>query len=158
MINRFERFSLALFEISRCWHKLTAAEMIPYGLKGPHAIYLIVMRRYPDGLTAAQLAELCCRDKADVSRAVALMAEKGLLRRKGTQYRARLALTEEGQLAADHVCERARVAVDSAGKDISPDDRGIFYAALESVAANLQTMSREGIPESCKLEEDEHAD
>lgn len=161
MINRFERFSLALFEISRCWHKLTAAEMIPYGLKGPHAIYLVVMRRYPDGVTAAQLSELCSRDKADVSRAVALMEERGLIRREGVNrnlYRARLVLTDTGRLAAAHVCERARVAVDCAGKDISPEHREIFYAVLESVTANLQTLSKEGIPESCKLEEDEHAD
>ena len=27
MLERFERFSLAIFEISRCWHKLAAAEL-----------------------------------------------------------------------------------------------------------------------------------
>ena len=29
MLERFERFSLAIFEISRYWHKLAAAELAP---------------------------------------------------------------------------------------------------------------------------------
>ena len=33
MVERFERFSLAIFEISRYWHKLAAEEMSAYGLK-----------------------------------------------------------------------------------------------------------------------------
>ena len=46
--HRFERFSLAIFEISRCWHKLAADEMAKYGLKGPHAMYLVTIRRFPE--------------------------------------------------------------------------------------------------------------
>jgi len=156
MIDRFERFSLAIFEISRNWHRLTADEMAKYDLKGPHAIYLVVMRRYPDGITASQLSELCSRDKADVSRAVAQMEAKGLVRREGG-YRAPLQLTETGWQAAAHVCERAGIAVECAGKELSDTQREIFYAALESIAANLQTLSKEGIPASCKPEGTEYA-
>lgn len=35
MVERFERFSLAIAESSRCWHKLAGEEMKVYGLKGP---------------------------------------------------------------------------------------------------------------------------
>ena len=59
MVERFERFSYAIFEISRYWHKLTTEEMEKYGLKGPHSIYLVVMHRFPDGITAPQLCEYC---------------------------------------------------------------------------------------------------
>ena len=45
MVERFARFSLAIFEISRCWHKLAAEEMAAYGLRGAHAIYLTAMYR-----------------------------------------------------------------------------------------------------------------
>lgn len=147
MIDRFERFSLAIFEISRNWHRLTADEMAKYDLKGPYAIYLVVMQRYPDGVTAAQLSELCSRDKADISRAVAQMEEKGLVRREGG-YRAPLYLTEAGRQAAAHVCERAGIAVECAGRDLTDEQREIFYHALESIASNLQTLSREGIPQA----------
>lgn len=150
MIDRFERFSYAIFEISRCWHKIAADVMTAYGLKGPHAIYLVAMQRYEEGVTAARLCELCARDKADVSRAMALMEEKGLIRREGgAAYRARLMLTEEGQRAANHVSGLARVAVERAGKDITDEHRELFYSALESITANLQTLSKEGLPQSC---------
>ena len=146
MVDRFARFSFAIFEISRNWHRLTADEMEKYGLKGPYAMYLVVMQRYPEGVTAAQLSELCSRDKADVSRAIAVMEEKGLVCREGG-YRAPLQLTDAGKEAAAHVCQRVEIAVECAGKDLSDEHREIFYAALESIAANLQTLSKEGIPQ-----------
>ena len=42
MLERFERFSLAIFEISRCWHKLAAAELAALVLTG---VFLAVNRR-----------------------------------------------------------------------------------------------------------------
>lgn len=39
MIQRFEQFTAAIFEISRRWHKLAEEELSVYGLKGPHATY-----------------------------------------------------------------------------------------------------------------------
>jgi len=150
MIERFARFSFAIFEISRCWHKLAAEEMAAYGLKGAHAIYLIAMQRYDGGVTAAQLCEISGRDKADVSRAVALMEEKGLLVREGTgsMYRAQLRLTELGKEAATLVCRRAAVAVEHAGKGFSQEHRAVFYEVLETITANLQVLTKEGLPEN----------
>ena len=78
MVERFVRFSLAISEISRCWHKLAAEEMAAYGLRGAHAIYLTTMYRC-GGVTGPQLCELCGRDKSDVSRTVAILQEKGFV-------------------------------------------------------------------------------
>ena len=55
MVERFARFSLAISEISRCWHKLAAEEMAAYGLRGAHAIYLTTMYRCGGGVTGPQL-------------------------------------------------------------------------------------------------------
>ena len=148
MVDRFKKFSLSMFEISRCWHKLAAEEMAKYDLKGPHAIYLTVLQHNPEGLTAARLCELCGRDKADVSRALAVLEEKGMvIRESGSSYRARIRLTEAGCAAADHVCRRASVAVELAGKGVSEADREVFYDALMSITGNLKKLSREGLPE-----------
>lgn len=148
MVDRFQRFSLSLFEISRCWHKLAAEEMAKYGLKGPYAIYLVVLQHNPEGLTAARLCELCGRDKADVSRCLSDMLKKGLVYREGgNSYRAKVRLTQLGAEAAGHVCSRATVAVELAGKDISGEERTIFYHALSSITENLRSLSRQGLPE-----------
>lgn len=146
MLERFERFSYGIFEISRCWHRLAAEEMEKYGLKGPYAVYLLALRRSPDGITAAQLCEVCARDKADVSRAVRAMEEKGLICREGSSYRALLKLTDAGHLAAQHVCQRASVAVELAGQGFSDQQREVFYQVLETITANLQKLSKEGLP------------
>lgn len=146
MIERFEKFSYAIFEISRCWHKLAGEEMEKYGLKGPFSVYLLALYR-SGSLTAARLCELCGRDKADVSRAVALMIRKGLVLREGRNYRAALHLTEAGREAAALVCRRVAVAVELAGKGFSQEDRETFYQVLETITVNLQTLSKEGLPE-----------
>ncbi len=149
MVDRFERFSIAVFEIFRYWHKIAGDEMKKYGLKGAHATYLTTMQRFKDGISATQLGELCAKDKADVSRMLSIMEKKGLVTRENTGrslYRALLKLTDEGKAVAEHVQERARVAVESAGKGISEEERAVFYNALETIAANLQALSKEGLP------------
>ena len=78
MLERFARFSLAISEIDRCWHKLAAEEMSKYELNSPHAVYLTTLYRYADGITAAKLGELCGKNKADVSRMIAILEKKGL--------------------------------------------------------------------------------
>ena len=100
MIDRFERFSFAIFEISRCWRKLASDELARYGLKSPHATYLTIMNKHSDGITAPKLCELCGKDKSDASRMIAILEEKGLARKKdvdGSLYRGLWVLTEEGK-------------------------------------------------------------
>ena len=150
MRNRFARFSLAISEISRCWHKLAAEELTKYALNSPHVVYLITLYQQEDGITAARLGELCCKDKADVSRMVSILEQKGLLRKEaagGNRYRALLKLTDEGKIAAQHLQERAALAVELAGAGLSDSDREVFYRVLERITVNLQTLSKEGLPQ-----------
>lgn len=150
MLKRFARFSLAIAQIDRCWHKLAAEEMTKYHLNSPHAVYLNALYEFEDGVTAAELGELCCKNKADVSRMVSILEKKGLVRRKavgGNRYRAKLQLTEEGRQAAEHVRGRAAVAVELAGCGMSDADREVFYRCLEQITANLQTLCKEGLPQ-----------
>lgn len=150
MVDRFERFSFAIFEISRHWHKIASEEMERYGLKGPHSVYLLTMHRYEQGVTAPQLCELCGKDKADVSRMMSIMEQKGLVTKESihqNRYGGVFKLTETGKNAAEHVRARAGLAVELAGKDMTEETRAIFYQGLESIAANLRALSKEGLPQ-----------
>ncbi len=151
MIERFERFSFAISEISKYWHKLTADEMEKYGLKGTHSVYLLTMARFSgEGLTAPQICEYCGRDKADVSRMMSIMEQKGLVQKESVHqnmYRSVFRLTEEGLKAAEQVKLRASKAVELAGKDLSEENRVIFYEALDCIMTNLRELSVKGIPE-----------
>lgn len=147
MIDRFEKFSLAIWEISRYWNKIASDEMAKYGLKAPFAVYFTSMARLEEGITAAKLAELCSRDKAEVSRALSLMEQKGLVRRDSahSQYRALIKLSEEGKKLSAVITEKAMVAVELGGKGLSDEQRQTFYDALELITANLSRVSRQGL-------------
>lgn len=150
MIDRFERFSFAVAAMSRYIQKIETDELEKMGLKGSYALYLIILSRHPQGLTATELCEQCEKDKAAVSRAVSAMERQGLVTRNSdshSPYRAPIILTEAGKQAADHVKQKAIVAVSHAGEGISDEDRSIMYATLEKIAANLQIISKEGIPQ-----------
>lgn len=136
-------------EVYRCWHKLAAEELAEYGLNSPHAVYLNVLYKFEEGITAAQLSVLCSKNKADVSRMVSIMEEKGIVKKEAVGdnlYRAKIKLTERGKEAAEHVRERAALAVELAGGGLSGENREIFYNALELITSNLQTLSKEGLP------------
>ena len=150
MVDRFERFSFAISEISRYWHKIAADELEKYGLKGPYAVYFTTMYRYPEGLTSARLSELCARDKSDVSRAIATMEKMKLAVKEavgGNFYRARVRLTEMGMEVARHINARAHLAVEMGGNGLSDGQREALYAALDIIVNNLQEISRAGLPE-----------
>ena len=149
MLSRFEQFSATISILHRCIQKIEREEMDRYGLRGVYAQYLVAMYRHPDGLTAAQLCDICDLDKAAVSRVVAEMEKRGLLTRVAvgtTGYRAKLCLTESGRAAADFVNRRAQQAVEAAGCDLTDADRQVMYQALAAISARLQNISREGLP------------
>ncbi len=148
MVSRFEKFIFNISEIDRCWHKIASEAMAKYGLKGPYVVYLVAMQKQSQGVTAAQLCEICSRNKADVSRAMSDMISKGLVERVASGdnlYRAELILTEEGKNAAENVSRLAAKAVERGGMGLTDEKRNAFYETLELIAENLQKMSEEGL-------------
>ncbi len=148
MIGRFEVFTLALSEILSSWNKIATEELKPFDLKGTCVVYLIALFKNPDGLTAANLCELCNKDKAEVSRAVAAMEEKGLVSRVNTTvngYRAKITLTEKGYNATNILRERVKLAVEKGGEGLSDKERDSFYNSLEIICNNLRKISKEGL-------------
>lgn len=150
MVSKYEIFSTVVSSLYRDIQRIERIEMEKYGLKGPHAQCLVVMDRYPDGITAARLCEICERDKAAISRTVAELEEAGLIFRrepKGIHYRIPLILTEAGKAAAQNVNAVAGRAVEMAGAGLNDEQRTVFYHVLGVIASNLHTISRDGLKE-----------
>lgn len=149
MLNRFEQFTSVISALCRDVQKIERDEMEKQGLRGAFAQYLLAISRYPEGITASALCEVCDKDKAAVSRIIGEMESKGLLQKinDGTsQYRARISLTPAGEKAAAFVRERASAAVELAGSGLSDEDRKAFYKTLELISENLQEICKKGIP------------
>ena len=155
MHSRFEQFSLVISSIYGSIQKIERDEMVRCGLKGAYAQYLTILNHFADGITAAELCELCDRDKAAVSRAIADMEQKGLLIREGgTAYRARLRLTDAGKDAAEFVCRRGQTAVELAGGALSEEARQSLYTSLALISDRLQTLCKQGLPQQQDLPTD----
>ena len=150
MIERFEQFVSYISAIYRDIQKIEREEMEKLGLKGAYAQYLVAMHRYPEGITAADLCEVCDKDKAAVSRAVTEMEKHGLLSKLcgyENQYRALLRLTEKGRHAAEYVCRKAVCAVQIAATEVDDEARAVMYRSLRSVASRVQLITKEGLPD-----------
>ena len=148
MVGRFEIFTLGLSEITSSWNKIASDELKPFGLKGTYVIFLIALYKHPEGLTSANLAEMCNRDKAEVSRAIKALEAKGFIVRENVTvngYRAKITLTNEGHSITKAIRERVKLAVEKGGEGLSEEQRESFYTALETIGKNLKKISKNGL-------------
>ena len=148
MENRYELLSSSISCMYHDIQKIERVEMARYGLKGPHAQFLLAMKKHPEGITAARLCEVCEKDKAAISRILAELETAGMVikeKKNGSAYRATLMLTEQGQIAAAAVVEKARLAVELAGIGFGDEEREVFYRVLSLIAGNLHNICRDGL-------------
>lgn len=148
MINRFEQFASSIACIYRYIQKLERDEMAKYGLKGPHAMCLVILSRYEEGITATELCKICDKDKAAISRTIAQLNKMGLVEKtfnNNVNYRTKLTLSEKGLEISNKVNDIVTAAVEQAGAGLSDEDRKIFYYAMDLIAGNLHTLSSNGI-------------
>lgn len=151
MENRFEHFTLDIFNISKYWNKIASEEMKEYGLRSAHALYLLILDGYEGEMTAARLADLCQRDKADVSRAIADFRKKGILEPyDGPRYRFTPTLTPRGHALAAQIRARATVALDVAGQGITDEMRENMYHCLDLIATNMRLICEDGLMEQAE--------
>ena len=148
MVSRFQQFTAAVASIYRSIQKIERVEMARFGLKGPQAQCLVAMAQYPEGITASRLCTICDKDKAAISRTLVELEQAGLVQRymRGeNRYRALLKVTEQGKIAAEHVAERAKLAVQKASEGMTEEQRVALYKMLTLIADHLQIICEEGL-------------
>lgn len=138
MVNRFQSFVGGITACYRYIQRIKSMEMTELGLKGTHVMCLFFLHHNPDGLTAAQLCQLCAEDKAAISRTVKILKENGYISSGEKKYRAVLKLTEAGSEKAQRLGELIEHWVGLGGDGISDSDRDTFYRVLDVIAENLR--------------------
>lgn len=134
----FENFTVTVFKLYKLINKIKAHEMKEYDLKSVHVMCGYYLTEYPDGLTASELSKLTTEDKAAISRALAVMRERGLVEYDPDTYNANITLTYSGKVFAAAVLEKADRAVKAGSADMTDAERDAFYANLGSIAKNLK--------------------
>lgn len=151
MISRYETVYTAVASMYHDIQKLERSEMGKLGLRGPQAQCMLVLNRYPEGLTAAQLCEFCEKDKSAISRILAELEAEGMATREsrnGKRYRARVRLTPRGTQVAQQVSEKARTVVEQAGQGLTDQQREVFYPVLAMLSENINRICQAGIREN----------
>lgn len=147
MIQRFEKFTDSITRIYKSIQKIKKQKMNAMGLKGTHVMCLHYLSRHSEGLTAASLCRLCNEDKAGISRILADLELKKLIRyeqgESGKKYRARAVLTKTGLSEARKLTKLILHAVEAGGKGLAEKELEIFYRTLSVIADNLEQACNE---------------
>lgn len=144
MLQRFQDFVTGITVCYKYIQRIKNAEMTEFGLKGIHVSCLFYLHCNPDGLTAAQLCQLCAEDKATISRIVADLRAKGYIQPfGGKNYRAPLLLTQSGNALAQQMLPLIESWVSVGGQGLTDDQRDTFYQSLASIAHQLGTKLEE---------------
>lgn len=140
MIQRYTDFVTGITVCYKYIQRIKNAEMTEFGLKGIHASCLFYLNLHPEGLTAAQLCQLCAEDKAAISRILSDLRSRGyLLPNTGKNYRAPLHLSDSGREVARKMEPMIRSWVAIGGQGMTDAQREQFYDSLARIAQNLRT-------------------
>ena len=146
MKQRFETFVTAITQINRSLQRLKSSQMADFGLKGTHVMCLYQLQQHEEGLTSAQLVQLCDEDKAAVSRCISELLERELVESpesSGRRYRKIITLTDQGKKITAAMDQKIIDAVMTAAQGYSQEERETFYHVLLQVADNLQKAAQE---------------
>lgn len=140
-LDRFELFDVSVSLICKSIQKIKSEKMLPYGLKSSHVLFLVQLGKSGDGLTAAELSEVGHVDKAQISRVVSELINKGYIikrsPRSGQKYRSKLTLTEAGQRITREINEMIAGVLDCVSGSIPKADLEVFYRTLFTISDNL---------------------
>ena len=145
MIRRFKEFTKYISLAYKYLIKIKSDGIKEFGLKGSHVMCLFYIGESENGLTATNLCQLCCEDKAAVSKTLSALCEKGyvvLENGENKKYRSSYFLTDAGKEIMNQLNEKIKAAVIGGGTGLSDEEREVFYRCLFKIVDNLEAVSK----------------
>ena len=145
MIKRFKDFTKYVSLAYKYLIKIKSEGIKEFGLKGSHVMCLFYIGESENGLTATKLCQLCCEDKAAISKTLSALCEKGytvLENDENKKYRSSYFLTDSGKEIKEKIHSKIKSAVGNGGDGISEEEREIFYRCLHRIVDNLERVSK----------------
>ncbi len=144
--NNFELFSTGVSHLIKSIQYLKSRKMAEYGLKGTTALCLCQILESNGGLCASELSEQGEIDKAQVSRCMAELIEKGFVYRDdkdGKQYRQKYRLTEKGSDVAEDIVRSTSEIQKRIRQNVSEADMENFYRVLNVLCENFSAILKQ---------------
>lgn len=132
---------------SRCVTKLKSRYMSRYGLGSTHTMCIRKLYASKSGLTRTQIADKCELDKAQVSRIIGELAQKGFVSEgSGTSsYKRRVTLTDEGKKTAEEINDAVLRINTYVSQEIPEEDVETFYRVFDHIYKNLKIAEKSNI-------------
>ena len=145
MITRFKDFTKYISLAYKYLLKIKSDGIKEFGLKGSHVMCLFYIGEAENGLTATNLCQLCCEDKAAISKALSALCDKGYIvleNGENKKYRSSYFLTESGRDIMEQLNNKIKAAVSGGGTGLSEEERETFYRCLARIVVNLEEVSK----------------
>lgn len=142
-IGSVELFSNAVSQLIKAMQFLKSRKMAEYDLKGTTCLCLCQIYESEEGLNAGELAERGEIDKAQVSRCVAELTEKGFIYRddrEGRRYKQKYCLTDTGRLAAKDIVDSMERVQKAVRQGISDEEMEQFLSTLNTLCENFADL------------------
>ena len=136
----FESFSTLLSTATKSLERLKSKGMEEFGLSGTHTLCLRRLYDAPEGLTRTELSALLSVDRAQITRVIGELLEKGFVEEtgRGSGYRKKCTLTEKGRETTTEINAIVERINRFVSRDISPERLRSFYETLEEICENLK--------------------
>lgn len=142
--DRFSEFMTLVVSAQRSVTRLKGYYMASYGLGSTHTTCIKKLHESDGGLNRTQLAEYCELDKAQISRIVSELCEKGYTteEKTGSAYKRKVTLTEEGSRIAQDI-DRIILEINTrVSGEIPKEQIEAFYSVFGTICDNLKVAEQ----------------
>lgn len=138
--DRLEAFMTLITSASRSITKLKSRGMASYGLGSTHTACVRILYGTPNGLTRTQLSNKCELDKAQISRIINELVEKGYVTENPgpSSYKKRILLTEKGKRITEEINQLVLDINTLVSGEIPDADIETFYKVFGTICQNLK--------------------
>lgn len=111
----------------------------PYGLSKIHSFYLLCLHKRPDGIKLKELSEIVGCDKANTSRAIADLQDKGIVCKdtdNDIEKKYMVMLTSDGREIANKFAELVKVNVTNVLSRLSKNEIDTLKSIINKLILN----------------------
>lgn len=152
--SRFELFDGLIASAGKTLHRIKTNKMEKYGLGSTHTTCLCKLGKAGAvGVTQKELTEQEGIDRAQVSRVLRNLEERGLVQTLGeSAYKKRYCLTEKGGAVTAEISEIILEINGYVSEKFSEEDIAVFYKILQKIDENLKKAEEKYCCEAKKAE------
>lgn len=145
---RFARFEGYIGSAAKSIARLKAARMAHFQLSAAHTSCMLRLLAAPDGLTQTGLREALGMDRAQISRVLHQLGDRGYVSSDGTGYNRVYRLTQSGLSVSREVDSIVSEVLSFVSGAIPQEEIEAFYRTFSIIAANLaRAESHFGAPQ-----------